>query len=171
MEVIAENNIVMTKKLFYEGMLRVSKEGYGKFAKKAMLVLGALWAVLAAVTLVSGGGWLQTLGYLGILVLIGAWLCILMPRSNARRAYRTLCSKCGEQMERTIRFYAEHMQIHSAETVTTIPYTDVVSVLFSRHLLVLTCADKRGVMLALDGFSVGNPSDVQQLIKIAKSED
>ena len=37
MEKIAENQFTITKPLFMEGMLRISQDGYGKSAQKAML--------------------------------------------------------------------------------------------------------------------------------------
>ena len=89
MELLAENRFTITKSLFYEGMLRVSRESIGPFAKKVLLVLAVLWAVLAAVTLMGSGSPVYALVELIIVVLIGIWLCVYIPRNKARRWSRT----------------------------------------------------------------------------------
>ena len=47
MEILAENRFYMTKPLFFEGMARISKDTYGKWAKKFTLVLLLVWAAAA----------------------------------------------------------------------------------------------------------------------------
>lgn len=171
MKPIAENAFTITKSLFYEGMLRVSREGYGKFARKALLVLLGLWLILLVITLATQGGIAQALGYLVVLALAGLWICVAMPRSNAKRAFAQLQTQCDGDMHRVTRFYEDHMEIVTESAVTTIKYAQVTQMLTSKHLLVLTCADKRGILLALDGFSAGNVTIVQTLIEKAKSEE
>ena len=111
MEPIAQNSFTITKALFFEGMLRVSREGYGKFAKKVLLALAMLWIVLLIITLASGGDVLHTFGYLAILALIGVWICLVMPRSNAKRAFAKLQAQSDGHLQRTTCFFDDYLQI------------------------------------------------------------
>ena len=165
MEPLAENRFTITKPLFYEGMLRVSKESLGPFAKKILLVLAILWVILAAVTLFFSGSPIYALVELVVIVLIGVWLCVYAPRNRARRAWAALESRCGADLERVTRFYPTYLEIDSGGEETTVFYKDVRQVLLSKHLLVLTCADRVGVLIARDGFITGDMAAAQALIE------
>ena len=165
MELLAENRFTITKKLFYEGMLRVTRESYGPFIKKALLVLAILWAVLAAVTLIGSGSLSYAVVELVVVVLIGVWLSVLVPRNKARRAWAALENRCGTDLERITRFYPSYLEIDSGGEETTVFYEDVRQILLTKRLLVLTCADKVGVLIARDGFTTGNTAAAQALIE------
>ena len=165
MELLAENRFTITKSLFYEGMLRVSKESLGPFTKKVLLVLAILWTVMAAVTLFHSGSPVYALMELIIVVLIGVWLCVYIPRNKARRAWAALESRCGTDLERVTRFYPSYLEIDSAGEETTVFYEDIRQILLSKNLLVLTCVDKMGVLIARDGFITGNAATAQALIE------
>ena len=165
MEPVAENRFTITKSLFYEGMLRVAKENFGPFAKKILLILAVLWAILAAVTLVFSGSLIYALVELVVVVLIGVWLCVYAPRNRARRAWAALESRCGADLERVTRFYPSYLEIDSGGEETTVFYEDVRQILLSKHLLVLTCADRVGVLIARDGFITGDTAAAQALIE------
>lgn len=165
MEPLAENRFTITKPLFYEGMLRVSRESFGPFTKKVLLILAILWAVMAAATLFYSGSPIYALVELIVVVLIGVWLCVYVPRNKARRAWTALESRCGADLERATRFYPSYLEIDSGGEETTVFYEDVRQILLSKNLLVLTCADKVGVLIARDGFITGDMAAVQALIK------
>lgn len=171
MEPIAQNSFTITKALFFEGMLRVSREGYGKFAKKALLALILLWIALLIITLASGGDILHAFGYLAILALIGIWICVVMPRSNAKRAFAKLQAQSDGHLQRTTCFFDDYLQITAENAVTTISYSQVTQILTSKHLLILTCADKRGILLLLSGFSTGDAQAVRSQIEHAQREE
>lgn len=165
MEPLAENRFTITKSLFYEGMLRVSRENFGPFAKKVLLVLAILWAMMAAVTLLRSASPIYALVELVVVVLIGVWLCVFVPRNRARRAWTALENRCGADLERITRFYPGYLEIDSGGEETTVLYEDVRQVLLSKHLLVLTCADRVGVLIARDGFTTGDTAAAQALIE------
>lgn len=165
MELLAENRFTITKELFYEGMLRVTGESYGPFIRKALLVLAVLWAVLAAVTLMGSGSLSYAVVELVVVVLIGVWLSVFVPGNKARRAWAALENRCGADLERVTRFYPSYLEIDSGGEETTVFYEDVRQFLLSKHLLVLTCADKVGVLIARDGFVSGDTTAVQALIE------
>lgn len=165
MEPLAENRFTITKSLFYEGMLRVSRENFGPFAKKVLLVLAILWAMMAAVTLLRSASPIYALVELVVVVLIGVWLCVFVPRNRARRAWTALENRCGADLERVTRFYPGYLEIDSGGEETTVLYEDVRQVLLSKHLLVLTCADRVGVLIARDGFTTGDTAAAQALIE------
>jgi len=79
MRLHAENRFTVTKSLFFEGMLRVSRDTYGKFAAKCMLLFAAVWAALFIFTLITGGSMIHVLFSLGVVVLIGLWICVWAP--------------------------------------------------------------------------------------------
>ena len=158
----AVNRFTITKSLFVEGMLRVSAERYGKFAKKAAVFLGGLWAVLLIVTLVLRSSLLFVLGEFVIIGLIILWLCVYMPRQRAGRAFKALQDRCGGDMERETRFYEDRLEIEGIEK--TIAYSEIAEVLTSKRLLVLVCEDKTGVLLSLEGFVVGDETTVREIV-------
>lgn len=165
MEPLAENRFTITKSLFYEGMQRVFKERFGPFTKKVLLVLAVLWAIVAAVTLFYSGSPAYALMELVIVVLIGVWMCVYMPRNRARRAWSALRGRCGTDLERVTRFYPSYMEIDSGGEETTVFYEDVRQILTSKNLLVLTCANKVGVLVARDGFITGDMASTLELIE------
>lgn len=171
MEPLAENRFTITKDLFCEGMLRASAESYGKLAKKAILFLAAAWLVLAAVTLWQR----QSLGYMVIefivLCLVALWIYILMPRNKAKRAFRQLTDKYGDDLNRVTCFYEDRLEVEGSGNQKVVFYTEIKQILRSKHLLVLVTEDKTGIMLKLDGFTRGGEAAVQELIKNVAMEE
>ena len=165
MEPLAENRFTITKELFYEGMLRVIKESYDPVIKKIMLVLAVAWAVLAAFTLVRRGSLLYMVIEFVVVVLIGVWLAVFVPRNKARRAWAALENRCGADLERVTRFYPSYLEADNGIEEITVFYEDIRQILQSDHLLVLLSADKVGVLVARDGFTTGNAAATQELIE------
>lgn len=160
----AENRLTITKPLFYEGMLRLSRDTYGKFASRAMLVFFAIWAALLLFTLLTGGNLNNVLFSLGVVVLIGIWICVWTPRSNAKKAWKALQNQYGDSAKRVTRFYNDHLEISGDCAEKSIPYSDIREIKQSQNLLLLVCADKVGIMLAKDGFTRGDEQTIYALI-------
>jgi hypothetical protein len=160
---IAENQFTITKQLFMEGMLRISRDGYGKSARKAMLIVFGLWAAFFCYTLAVKGDLATCLGFLFLLCLAGLWLCVGMPRSNAKRLWKALEGKYGCKMHRTTTLYQDHFEILGEGVERQIAYEEITQVLQSKRLLILICEDKTGVLLALDGFTQGTVNEVKAL--------
>ena len=165
MELLAENRFTITKELFYEGMLRVVKESYGPFIKKIMLVLAAAWAVLAVFTLMGSGSLSYAVVELVVIVLIGVWLSVFVPRSKARRAWAALENRCGTDLDRVTRFYPGYLEADNGIEEITVFYEDIRQILQSEHLLVLLSAEKKGILVLRDGFVSGDTAAVQELIE------
>lgn len=163
MEKIAENQFTITKPLFTEGMLRISKDGYGKSARKAMMLVLGLWTAFFIYTLAVKGDLVICLGFLILLCVAGLWLCVGMPRSNAKRLWKSLECKYGCNLQRTTSFYPDYFEILGDGVERQISYEEVLQIKQSRRLLILVCEDKTGVLLALDGFRQGNVNDVKAL--------
>ncbi len=169
MEILAENRFTITKRLFYEGMLRVSGESYGKFAKKAVAFLILAWVILGAVTL-----WLrQSLGYVGaesvVVLLACLWITVYMPRNKAKRAFQALQSRSGD-LERVTRFYRDHLEVEAAGVQTPVDYGEITQILRTKRLLILLTADNTGVLLKLDSFCTGSEAVVRDLIGQARGQ-
>ena len=165
MELLAENRFTITKELFYEGMLRVVKESYGPFIKKIMLVLAAAWAVLAVFTLMGSGSLSYAVVELVVIVLIGVWLSVFVPRNKARRAWAALENRCGADLDRVTRFYPSYLEADNGIEEITVFYEDIRQILQSEHLLVLLSAEKKGILVLRDGFVSGDTAAVQELIE------
>ena len=171
MEPLAENRFTITKELFYEGMLRVVRESFDPFIKKVMLVLAVAWAVLAAITLMGSGSLSYAVVELVVIVLIGVWLSVLVPRNKARRAWAALEARSGADLERITRFYPSYLEADNGMEEITVLYEDIRQILHSKRLLVLLSVEKVGVLVALDGFVSGNAAAVQELIEREMSKD
>ena len=165
MEPFAVNRFTITKKLFYEGMLRVTKERLGPVIKKVLIALAVLWAVLVAITLLTKSSPSYALVELVVLIAVGIWLCVYIPRNRAKRAWKALEDKSGGEMERVTRFFPNFLEIESGGETTVISYEDVLQLLLTEHLLVLTCKEKVGVLIARDGFVTGDENTVKTLIE------
>ena len=165
MEPLAENRFTITKELFYEGMLRVTGESYGPFIKKIMLVLAAAWAILAAVTLLGSRSLSYAVVELVVVVLIGVWLSVFVPRNKARRAWAAMEARSGGDLERITRFYPDYLEADNGIEEITVFYEDIRQILQSEHLLVLLSVEKVGVLVERDGFVSGDTAAVQALIE------
>lgn len=171
MERLAENQFTITKGLFMEGMLRISRDSYGKAAAKAMLLVLGLWGAFFLYTLAAGGDVAHALLFLVIIGMAGLWLCEGIPRSNANRAWKVLEGKYGSNLHRTTSFYPDHLEIQGEGLEKHISYDQITRILRSRRLLILVCQDKVGILLALDGFTDGNAQQVKALIEGAKDKE
>lgn len=171
MEILAENQFAITKSLYMEGMLRISRDGYGKTARRAILIILGLWVLFFLYALTVKADLSQTFGILLVIAAAGLWLCAGMPRSNARRLWKALEAKYGCDLRRTICFYLDHLEIRGEGLEKHIFYQEIEQILFSRRLLILICRDKTGVLAALNCFTKGNANDVKALIDSAKDKE
>lgn len=167
MKPIAENRFSITKELFYEGMLSISKDSYGKAARKYSLVFVVIWVVLSAFLLYTGGTPVQVGVYLFMLCVILVWLNILAPRNHTGKAWEALQRRYGTDMERRVRFYWDHLEVDGDCAEKSVPYREVLEIKESRRLYVLLCADKVGVMVAKEGFTSGGWDEILDLIREA----
>lgn len=169
MEILAENRFAMTKSLFIEGRLALSKESYGKAANKIAAALLILLFALAAGSLLLGLSVASVGMEVVILGVMAFWLLFGLPRSNAKEAYKALTKKCGDEPERVTRFFSDQLEIEGPGVHTVLAYTRIEQVLRTRHLLILVSDEKAGVLLKLDGFTVGGEAEVCGLISAGKA--
>lgn len=169
MEILAENRFVITKSLFIEGRLSLSRESYGKSANKIGAALLILLLVLVGGSLLLGLSFASVGMEILILGVMAFWLFYGFPRSNAKDAYKALIRKCGDEPERITRFFDDHLEIEGPGVHTSLSYTQIEQVQRTRHLLVLVSDEKAGVLLKLDSFPVGSEAVVCELINAAKA--
>lgn len=170
MEILAENRFQMTKQLFFEGLLRLSRDSYGKTAKKCTLFLLLIWVVMSALLLFIGGTMFQALVYLVVMLYFCLWLNVLAPRKNAKKSWEALVNRCGENPERITRFYEDRLEIASDGTLKIVPYSEIVAIKQTKQLCVLVCEDKVGIMVTKSGFVSGSAEEIMALIEGATKE-
>lgn len=171
MNLLAENRFTMTKSLFYEGMLRVSREGYAKSVKKAVIFLGALWLVLAALTLLQQQNMIYVAVEFIVLGIAALWLYAGVPRYHTGKAFKAFENKYGDDMERVVRFYEDRLEVEAAGYQMTVLYSEVRQVLRSEHLLLLIAGDKTGILVKHDGFTRGGEAVVREAIENAQASE
>ena len=164
MEILAENRFAMTKSLFIEGRLALSKESYGKAANKIAAALLVLLFALVAGSMLLGLSAASVGMEVVILGVMAFWLLYGLPRNNAKEAYKALTKKCGGEPERVTRFFADRLEIEGPGVHTILSYTQIEQVLRTRRLLILVSDEKAGVLLKLDGFTAGGEAEVRGLI-------
>lgn len=169
MKLHAENRFTVTKDLFFEGMLRVSRDSYGKYAAKCMLLFAGVWLALLIFTLISGGNMGNVFFCLGVVVLIGFWICVWTPRNHAKKAWKAQQKMYGDSMKRITRFYEDHLEISGDCAEKTVTYDDIKEIKQSKNLIMLICYDKMGIMLSQSGFTQGDAATVEELIRKAQS--
>ena len=171
MEQLAQNRTVITRRLFREGMLRISRDSYGKAARKSMLVFGALWLGLLAYTLVCGGSLGQTMSYLILIGLIGLFLCVYLPRYNAGRRWKAHEAKYGSAAERLTCFYREHLTVTREGIESSFFYREIIEIKESGRLLILICQDHTALLLDKRGFSGPSAEEIKALIRSANHKE
>ena len=165
MEILAENRFSLTEKLFLEGMGCLSRNSYGKTARKYTLILLLIWVILSALLLFLGGTVAQALVYLAAILFLCYWLNVAAPRKHAKKSWDALISRSGDDPQRITRFYPDHLEVDAGDTVKTISYGDILQVRETKNLIMLICADKMGVMVAKNGFTIGNYEEITALIR------
>lgn len=165
MEILAENRFNLTKSLFMEGMAQVSRHSNKKLKKQIALLLLLLWAVMSALLLLIGSSPVQVLIYLVVFLILGFWFNVQMPKNHAKKAWDSLVYRCGENPERATRFYSDHLEIESGESVKSVLYSEISVILQTDRLVVLICQDKMGILVPKSGFILGSPDDIQALVQ------
>lgn len=167
MEILAENSFPLTEKLFLEGMGCLSRNSYGKTARKFTLILLLIWVIISAVLLFLGGTFAQPLVYLAATLFLCYWLNVAAPRKHAKKAWDALLSRSGDSPQRVTRFYRNHLEVDAGGTVKVIPYGDILQIRETKNLIMMISADKMGVMVAKNGFTIGNYEEIVALIRSA----
>ena len=171
MKILAENRFTLTKPLFMEGMLRISKDSYGKSAKKAVLFFLAVWVVVAIGLMYTAGTVLQIIVLLFVILGFSLWLNIAPPRKHAKKSWEALVNRSGEDPERVIRFFENHLEADAGGSIKSVPYGEILWIRQSKNLLLLTCEDKITVMVAKDGFTSGSIQQITTLIRSAADQE
>lgn len=169
MEILAENRFVISKSQFVEGRLALSRDSFGKAAKKLGLVMLILLAVLIGGSVLLGMGPFSVAMELLILGFMALWLFVLFPRSSAKTAYKALIKKAGAEPERITRFYEDRLEIEGPGLQAALSYTQIARIQRTKQLLILITTEKGAVLLKPDGFTKGGEEEVRRLVEAGKS--
>ena len=164
MELKAENTFTVTKELYMEGVARLNNEDFMPLVKKLIFFLGLLWVGLAVYTIWKGSGIIALLFELLAVVVLALWMLVFSPRSRAKKGWQAMESKFGGQMERHTRFYEDRLEVDAGGRTLIVNYEDIIRTYDTPHMLVLMSKDKQGIMVYLDGFTLGDRDSVLKLI-------
>lgn len=164
MELKAENSFTVTKELYMEGLNRLNREDLMPMVRKLLIFLGVLWLALAAFTIWKGVSPIAVIFELLALVVLGLWVGVLNPRSRAKKGWQAMENKFGGQMERHTRFYEDRLEVDAGGKTLIVNYEDIVRVLDTPHMMVLMSKEKQGIMVHLEGFTLGSKESVLKLI-------
>lgn len=170
MDEIAVNHTRLDRALFLEGMRRVSAEDYGKSARRLLLILTALWLVLAVWSFLEGS-LLTALTELLALVLAAVWILFWLPRRKARKAWEKFEARYGPESERMARFYESCLRVEGGDRTVTLDYSALRHVLRTERLLILVGEDRTGALLLREGFGPGEEDAVLERIKASREGD
>lgn len=165
---IAINCYTLAKDLFYEGMREISRESYGKTARRAVLFLTIAWLALAVVTLLLRQNPVYIAFEFLILFIIALWLTVFFPRYKAKRAWNQMESKYGIEMERTITVFEDRLEISAAGTLTIVQLKDVSRQVETERLFVLITEERVGVIFVKDAFETGDCSTIKGQIDLVR---
>lgn len=162
---IAENTTVITKKLFAEGMAAASD--YKQGARKGLGLVGIIWLVMMVFTYSQGIDLSFMVMETLMLLAIALWLGVMYPKSQYTKAYKGMRAKGEPEPVRVTKFYNRYCIIETEHGEVRVDYSSVAKMERTKHLLVITCRDKSGMILDLQGFTVGDVKTVEGLIKDA----
>lgn len=146
-EPIAECSFILTRPVFLEGVRRTHKDSLKKTLLWVLPVLAVLWLAISGFSIATGGGIGLALSELVVLAALIVYITFWLPHSKAVRAWNDLEAKGQTDTERTIRFFADHLEMELPGRQTEMAYSDVVRAPESKNLLILIGADQTGIMI------------------------
>lgn len=167
---IAENEFVLTEELFYEGFAGVQGD-YRKFIRGLIAVLAVLGAGLIAFTLIRGESFLFVVVELAVLLFVGVYAGVFLPKRKAKAAYEAILRRTGANAPRVTRFYEDHLEADAGGQTATLSYRDILRQQETARLHILVGSDKRGFMIKKDGFTQGTLAQVLTAIEKANTEE
>ena len=164
-ECIAECSYTLTKGLFFEGMLCIQRNSIQKLMKICGVVMAALVILPAVFTLAVGGRPTALIPEVLVMLAFFAYALHWMPRSKAKRAWTSMQAQGKADEIRTIYFFKSKLQIVCGDEVSAVDYTQIVTELNSRNLLILIDSSKKGIMLTKDSLVGLSQKELLQVIR------
>ena len=160
---LAVNEFTMTEALFREGCGAVFSKKYQR-----IMVLFGLGIAAAGVICLALQAVLQT-AVPGIpLILLGIGTVIwaaLLPGMDKKRKWKAFRLKSHGRFEKRTVFTPDGIEVlRPDDTVKLIPYADVLKVMETEHLRVLVCANRKGIMLEKNSFTLGSFERIAALL-------
>ncbi len=160
MKKLAECHYTLTKDLFYEGMLRVLRKRDGVFTRRVILVLLAAWTLISVFSLHSGGSVFLVGSEFVVVMLVILWILVYIPRHKASSGFKDLRNRCGDDLDRTVIFYSDHLEVLSSGTSLSVGYDEIADIITSRNLLILIPESGPSVAVTHDGYTLGSEESV-----------
>ncbi len=161
-----ENKFKVTRRLYYEGMKAISD--YKQTVTRIGIMLFALWLAFAVFTISEENGILFVLAELLIAAVLFGLVLLFYSKGRWNKAYRSMLTKNGGEIPvRTTKFYEDYFVIVTESGELKLMYDSVKKIYETENLIILFCQDKRGVMLAKDGFVKGTWEDTRKKLTSA----
>ncbi len=160
MELKAENDFTVTEELFREGMGQLQKDEYYPAMRKMLIAMAVILVVLAAVT-VRFGGRLFAIGIEALVVsLVCVWMAFISPKRRMNAAWEAFCKQAD--LSRNTRFYEDRLEVTQGSLIVN--YENVLRVSETENMILLISDEGAAVMVAKNGFTVGDWDTVKGLL-------
>lgn len=162
---IAKNNISISLSLFKEGAKAGESKSYKKSISKVAIFILIVYVALAIYLIVTKGSPFLLIGETVFLGAVLFWLVYMLPNTRRKSKYKAMSQGGLFTPQRTTYFYEENMMVVTdSGKETLIPYADILSWKETRHLIVISCKNKLGVMLDKNGFEIGNFKKIEHFL-------
>ena len=154
---LIENQITLTKDLFYEGIKATENASFKKILRVLCIVIAVLFVGISVWTLLTGGSIVFLIGEFFFLGALLVWLAFIYPGSRRRNVYKAMCRGCSDAPKRTIQFFPNHFTvITSTGNRRDFDYKEIEAVKETARLYLLVESSGTGILLAKDGFTRGS---------------
>lgn len=166
MEPIAVNHITITEELFKESFSVVFDRKKQKtlfLFGIGLIVCGVLFMLIQHLfnKIVILGGPVLVMG-----VFVLGWV-FMLPRFECKKKYKVLCQKNGGvPVYRRIEFYEFGLTVYTEDNFSMeIDYAQVREWRETKHLVLLICEDRSGILLDKSGLQSGMLEHIKELVK------
>lgn len=162
---LIENQITITRALFYEGMKASESAAYRKVIRTTAIVVLILFAGISIGMLLMGSSPVFLLGeflFVGVLML---WMTVLLPNSRKKNKYKMLCKSSPDVPKRTAKFFPNHFSVVTdTGKMKDFEYKNIRNFHETKHLYVMIDESKTAILLDKKGFTIGNIEQVKKLL-------
>lgn len=162
---IIENQVSVTRPLFYEGLKATENLSYKKTMKITSIVLAVLFVLLTIGMFLMGSTPVFMAGEFLFFGGLLFWMLILQPKSRKKNAYKMLCKASSDVPKRTSKFYPNHFTVVTDTGKTRdFQYEQILQLVETENLYVLIDESGLGILLDKAGFKSGSIEEIKEYL-------